>query len=171
MNNKVIKFLIIFGILAANIGCDQVTKYYAQKKLKNSDAVYVLGTYVVLTYAENNGGFMGKLSKLPKPARLIFLIVFPILIIVALFLYIFKQKKLTTWQIIALSTLVAGGISNVTDRIINNEYVIDFMNIGIGKIRSGIFNFADLSILCGIALFLFIQYKKEKIKKTTSVET
>jgi len=36
------------------------------------------------------------------------------------------------------------------DRIFNEGRVIDFMNIGIGSLRTGIFNVADIAITLGV---------------------
>ena len=53
---------------------------------------------------------------------------------------------------------LAGGLSNLVDRIAMGS-VIDFLNIGIGPIRTGIFNVADVAIMAGIALLLVDQYR------------
>ena len=41
---------------------------------------------------------------------------------------------------------LAGGLSNLTDRIAIGS-VIDFLNVGIGPLRTGIFNVADVAIM------------------------
>jgi signal peptidase II len=46
---------------------------------------------------------------------------------------------------------VAGGISNLADRVIRGS-VVDFMNVGVGPLRTGIFNVADLAIMAGALL-------------------
>jgi signal peptidase II len=32
--------------------------------------------------------------------------------------------------------------------------VVDFLNVGIGSLRTGVFNVADMAIMAGVALFL-----------------
>jgi len=39
--------------------------------------------------------------------------------------------------------LFSGGISNFYDRVSNNDAVVDYLNIGIESLRTGIFNIAD----------------------------
>ena len=51
-------------------------------------------------------------------------------------------------------------MGNLIDRIMNQGAVIDFMNIGIGPIRTGVFNVADLAILAGIFIFAVFYAKK-----------
>ena len=48
------------------------------------------------------------------------------------------------------------------DRILFGGYVTDFMNFGIGSLRTGILNFADMSITFGAILLIFVQYFKER---------
>ena len=52
--------------------------------------------------------------------------------------------------------MVGGGFGNLIDRIFNEGRVIDFVNIGIGSLRTGLFNKADISITLGEVWFLFV---------------
>jgi signal peptidase II len=47
-------------------------------------------------------------------------------------------------------------LSNLIDRIVYDGRVIDFLNIGIGPLRTGIFNIADMAIT-GAAVFLVVE--------------
>jgi signal peptidase II len=44
---------------------------------------------------------------------------------------------------------LAGGIGNLLGRLSNNGLVTDFINIGIGQLRTGVFNVADMAITFG----------------------
>ena len=46
------------------------------------------------------------------------------------------------------------GLGNLLDRLFNGFRVIDFMNFGIGNLRTGILNVADLSITFGVIIFI-----------------
>jgi signal peptidase II len=46
---------------------------------------------------------------------------------------------------------VAGGASNLLDRLAFGR-VIDFINVGLGSVRTGIFNVADMAIMLGAAV-------------------
>ena len=48
----------------------------------------------------------------------------------------------------------AGGVGNLVDCIVRNGHVIDFMNLGLGPVRTGIFNVADVQIMVGLGLLL-----------------
>lgn len=51
--------------------------------------------------------------------------------------------------------MLSGGLGNLLDRIMNDGRVIDFMNLGIGPLRTGIFNVADVCITIGVVLLIF----------------
>lgn len=57
--------------------------------------------------------------------------------------------------VVAWSLVLSGGLGNLVDRIINDGRVIDFMNIGIGSLRTGIFNVADVCITVGVVVLIF----------------
>jgi signal peptidase II len=40
------------------------------------------------------------------------------------------------------------------DRLMDKGRVTDFLNVGIGSMRTGIFNFADMAILGGVVLLM-----------------
>jgi signal peptidase II len=48
--------------------------------------------------------------------------------------------------------VAAGGLGNLWDRLVAGGLVIDFLNLGIGPLRTGIFNVADLAIVAGVVL-------------------
>jgi len=52
-----------------------------------------------------------------------------------------------------MALFVAGGASNLIDRV-TYGMVIDFMNVGIGSLRTGIFNVADMAIMLGAGILL-----------------
>lgn len=148
------------AIIAANIGCDQTTKFYARVFLKDRGTYQVLGDFFILRYAENNGAFLGLFSPLPKSVRIVLLVLAPSFVMMILAFYVFRTGNIPVLQIVSLCCIIGGGISNISDRIFNNENVVDFMNVGIGSIRSGVLNFADLSIVIGLAGICFMYYNR-----------
>jgi signal peptidase II len=45
-------------------------------------------------------------------------------------------------------------MSNLVDRLLYGGRVTDFLNVGIGSLRTGIFNLADMAILAGALLLV-----------------
>jgi signal peptidase II len=62
----------------------------------------------------------------------------------------------------ALALVLAGGSSNLVDRFVNDGYVVDFINIGAGPIRTGIFNVADAAIAAGVLLILVHSWRRRQ---------
>jgi len=152
MNNK--RILWIAGISLFVVAFDQITKTIAQETLRGRMAKIYWNDFFRFQYAENNGGMLGFGSGLPDEIRFIGLTILPSLLLVALLAYLIFNRHLTMLQTVALSAIFGGGLSNILDRILNSGLVVDFMNMGIGSVRTGIFNVADVAIMCGLGLML-----------------
>jgi signal peptidase II len=69
-----------------------------------------------------------------------------------------------TWSspaLVGLSLFVAGGASNLADRVARGS-VIDFLNVGLGPLRTGIFNVADMAVLLGLFILAIAQARSDK---------
>jgi signal peptidase II len=115
-----------------------------------------------LSYAENTGGFLSVGETLPAWLRTVLFTVatgvFLVLLVVAAW-----RSRWQQWRTVAISLFVAGGFSNWVDRLLDGK-VVDFLNVGIGGVRTGIFNVADVAIMVGVALFLFAASKAARSK-------
>jgi len=165
------KFYLIALILFTSIGCDQVSKNIAKNSLANSPPMSYLGETFRLQYAENTGAFLGLGSGLSKTTRFLLFTFLSGGLLIALFFYTIKSRDLQRKHIFALSLILGGGISNMIDRVFNDGKVIDFMNMGIGSLRTGIFNMADVLIMVGMASILLFNYQSHKEKKSPSEVT
>jgi signal peptidase II len=83
--------------------------------------------------------------------------------LVALLGYTLFSKSVTSSAIFAFALLLSGGVGNLIDRLMYDGYVIDFINIGIGPLRTGIFNVADIAVTAGV-LILLVDSLHEKNK-------
>lgn len=163
MEKGIIRILVVLGIVFINVGCDQVTKQAAREQLQNQAVHTFLGDMFILRYVENTGAFLSLGSDLSEGSRYWILQIFPVVMLLGLFFYVLLSSSLNRWQIIAFSFIIGGGISNIYDRLLYN-FVVDFMNMGIGDVRTGIFNFADVSIMIGLFMMLPFIFRKEKAK-------
>jgi signal peptidase II len=57
-------------------------------------------------------------------------------------------------QALGLALVAGGGLGNLVDRFRLRGYVIDFMNLGLGPVRTGVFNVADVAIVAGVILLV-----------------
>lgn len=163
---KITKNQSIILLIASTIAIDQISKIIVRANLVPYHESEIIGTYFTLHNVENTGAFLGMGSDLSPTIKLIFLLILPVIVLGYLIYYIFKNKEMDTYGLIALSCIAGGGIANVFDRIVYGS-VTDFLHINLGGIfRTGIFNFADLFVTSGMIILLigsFIHRKKEKI--------
>jgi signal peptidase II len=138
---------------------DEVTKRLAVHYLGNGEFHSYWGDTFRLELSENNGAFLSLGSNLPPALRFWLLTVGLGLSLFCLFAYIFRSQALSSRSIAGLTLICTGGLSNWLDRLLFGGYVIDFMNVGIGSLRSGIFNVADLLIEAGAILVLLDMYR------------
>ena len=135
------------------VGCDQLTKSVVRAHLALGEGQSFMGDTIRLTHAENPGAFLSIGESLPDDIRsMIFIAGVGLLSLAALLAALFA-RDLGRWQVVALSLIAGGGIGNWIDRLINEGRVTDFLNVGIGSMRTGIFNVADMVLLAGVALF------------------
>jgi signal peptidase II len=66
---------------------------------------------------------------------------------------------------LGVALFVAGGASNLLDRITYGK-VVDFMNVGLGPLRTGIFNVADMAIMLGAAIVVVVGYRSDGREQT-----
>lgn len=150
--------LLLCLLLAGTAGCDRVTKHFAVTTLAGMPGQSYLGDTFRLDYYENSGGFLSAgATWRPETRTVVFQSANGIFLLGTLILAVRYQ-----WSRLAAAGLilfVAGGMSNLIDRVTIGS-VIDFMTIGIGSFRTGIFNVADVAILAGVALLLTEHYRK-----------
>jgi signal peptidase II len=158
--NQIILTLII---LASNILLDRITKILATYYLEGKDAIYLFYNTVILKYAENTGAFLSVGSEWPDYAKYIALIIIPILVcLYGLYYCAFKLTDKKT--VIVFVCIIGGGLGNLIDRLFNNFTVVDFLNFGIGSLRTGILNVADMSVTFGVIYLIIEQIKGNRLR-------
>ncbi len=152
--------IVLLAIVLTCVGCDQATKTLATRHLAGGETLSFLGGTVRLEYAENTGSFLGLGSSLPSVVRFW---VFTVLVGVGLFallVYLIRARRLRRGQAVLLGLIFAGGLGNLLDRALFG-FVRDFMIVGVGDLRTGVFNLADFAITTG-ALLLLLQLRKDE---------
>jgi signal peptidase II len=154
------KLLILFLLLFVCVGCDQSTKYTAKYFLEGRQTLSYMGDIFRLSYTKNTGAFLGLGAGMPEKLRFVLLVVLASIFLIGFLIIVIRSNKLDTLVVSSSALIIGGGLGNMIDRIINRGAVIDFMNIGIGPFRTGIFNVADLAIMAG-SLMLAVFYAKK----------
>ena len=122
----------------------------------------LLGDTIRLSYAENPGGFLSTGAGLPAPIRAWVFAALAIVAVMALFAVAVRNRSIDRLQLVAASLLIAGGVGNIIDRVLYGV-VRDFLNVGVGSVRTGVFNVADFAITVASALVL-IRFWKERAR-------
>ena len=151
---RLCRFAVVILILVSGIGCDQMTKHVARESLAASPPVSLLNDFVRFEYTENLGAFLGLGSDLPSEGRFLLLVIFASTSLLLALALMIRVRDLGLGTLIGVSLLASGGMGNLVDRIFNDGAVVDFVRLGTGRIRTGIFNLADVAIMAGAAMVL-----------------
>ena len=143
---------VLLVLLVGTVGCDWVTKRVAADVLSESAPRTFVNGMIRLEYAENTGGFLGLGSSWSPRARTAVFSLGNTVLLLVLIVVAYREG----WSgpgLAGVTLFVAGGASNLFDRIAQGS-VIDFLNVGVGSLRTGIFNVADVAIMLGMILAL-----------------
>jgi signal peptidase II len=164
MLTKIGMRLALLIVIVTTIGCDRVTKHVATQALPGKPTQSFLLDTVRIGYAENTGGFLNLGTNLPPIARTAVFTVGTGIALGALIVVAF-YSRLSPLRALGLALFIAGGASNWLDRVFHGS-VVDFLNIGIGWLRTGVFNVADVAIMIGAALFVLAEFRRERRSST-----
>jgi signal peptidase II len=143
-------------VLLACVGCDHAAKHVAEQWLGETGGVALLGGIVRFQLVANPGAFLSLGEHLPETIRHLVLIGFVPLMLVSIGWLLFRSPHATRGQIVAFGLIAGGGLANWLDRVRDDGAVTDFVSLGLGQLRTGIFNVADLAIVAGLCVFLLV---------------
>ena len=118
-----------------------------------------------LQFSENAGGFMSLGRGLPGSVRFWLLIIGVGVALTGMLQFVLFSREMDRFSVIAASLIVGGGFSNLLDRLYNDGLVVDFLNAGIGHVRTGIFNLADVAIMVGSGMLVYWSLFVIKLKR------
>jgi signal peptidase II len=150
--------IALLVLVTMTVGCDRVSKHFASSLAGEPRRSFLADT-VRLEYAENAGAFLGLGDDWSPAVQTAVFTVGTGLILCGMIAAAFRFR-LSGPALVGLALYLAGGASNMVDRVVRGS-VIDFMNVGVGPLRTGIFNVADVAILVGVGIFVFTQRHHE----------
>ena len=154
--------VLVLFIAGLNFTADRLTKIYALEHIRGEGTIRVVGDVFIMHYAENDGAFLGLGGNLPAPLKMFLLVLMPSVIVGLAVFYTAFHPSMPMSQLICLASVIGGGAGNLWDRIFNDGIVIDFLNFGIGNLRTGILNVADLSVTFGAVIFVILQLSADR---------
>ena len=150
--------LTLFFLFLTLVILDQITKALVINFFDLYDSVVLL-PIVNLTFVVNYGFAFGLLN---NPSLNQILVSLVILAIIIYFLYLLIKTQDKIFQL-TLTLILAGALGNFVDRIFRG-FVIDFIDIYIGKYHWPAFNIADSCITVGfVVLMINILFLNKKL--------
>lgn len=144
---------------------DFATKWLALRMLRPYEQLSYLGDTVRLDLVENTGGFLGLGAGWPPALRFAIFVLSCAVLLAVLISVAWGRHRPPPAEVWGLALMIGGGAANWVDRLFGDG-VIDFMNVGIGGLRTGIFNVADMALMLGAALAAFPMLFHRDAKKT-----
>jgi signal peptidase II len=161
---KGMKILLFCFCSLMLISWDRTSKELAKEHLKDKEPISYFHNTVRLEYVENTGAAMSLGDNLSRTASFWLLSILPLAFLLGMFVYtIKKSNELDLLTLSAIALVFAGGMGNIIDRLLFDRHVTDFMNIGFGNLRTGIFNFADICVTSGAIIFLVFYKRTSKV--------
>lgn len=163
-----IKYLLLAAISGAIVTADQAVKMYVYTRFMLHESIAVVPNFFDITYIRNQGAAFGFLQDAHPMFRELFFLSMPpiaLLIILAILRGVLESDR---WTIVSLSMVFGGAIGNYIDRL-RFGYVVDFLDFHIRDVYHWpAFNIADMAIVCGVGILLFLEFTKHREK--TSVK-
>ena len=147
------------ALAALAIGAaDLVTKWVVRTSLAQYQQVELVGDYLRLTYIYNPGAAFG--IYLGPYSRPIFLIL-GILALVVIVAMLVRGPDGDRARVVALSAILGGALGNLANRILIEQGVVDWIDVGVGSMRWPVFNLADIAITVGAVLLALSLWREE----------
>lgn len=165
------RFIKVFLLIVGLIVIEQLTKIYAINYTKEAERV-VIENVISFSYLENTGIAFG----LAQGESTNIIIISNIIVIAIIIRFMIVQnKKIGPKTMFLLSMAIAGGLSNLIDRIFRG-HVVDFINLLIIPSYPRC-NLADIFLVVSWFFLIFVFFAKakeelriEKLKENNSNE-
>lgn len=147
-------FLIGILFLLIDIISKQLILYF----MVENQTIQIIPHFFSLTYVKNTGVAFSMLE-----GNILFILLMSV-IVVGVLVYFAKSKENGRLEKICYSMIFGGALGNFLDRILYG-YVIDFFDFTLFGYEMAIFNVADIFIVLGVFLLLFMEFWKGRDKR------
>ena len=164
---KLSRTAFISLLIIVNIAIDQISKFWVRANVEPYSEASIIGDVFTLHNVENTGAFLGMGSDLSPTLKLLLLLILPVIVLGLVVIHIIREKSIDKMSLIGFCCIIGGGIANVYDRFAYGS-VTDFLHLDFGgKLRTGIFNIADMSVTTGMIIILVASFLYRKKKEIT----
>ena len=131
---------------------DLLTKYFVFSVNK---LIVVIKNFFVIEPVKNSGAAFSMFDNMN-----FFLIFVSIVVLIYLLRYI-KYAEVTKLDFISYGLIIGGLLGNLYDRLVFG-YVRDFLSFSFGAFDFAIFNVADMAIVIGVIIYIFLILSRRK---------
>lgn len=150
-------------VLSMSVALDQTTKRVAEQILSDSVIHSFLLDTVRFHFIKNPGAFLGFGAGYSETVKFYLFILLPIIFLVGALVFLWFARDLKLSHRIMITLMVGGGMGNMIDRMIFDGLVTDFLNVGLGPVRTGIFNIADMILMAGAIGLLILGFMEKRV--------
>lgn len=141
------KIILVLSTILVFI--DQIIKYFVTNNLDLLSSIKVIPNFFSITYVRNTGAAFSILS-----GNRWFLVAIGVIVLFAIIIFVILDKKITKYDTISYSLIIAGSLGNLIDRVCYGS-VVDYISFSLFKYNAPIFNFADMCIVIGAFMLLY----------------
>ncbi len=142
------------AVVAILVALDQLTKALVVKKIFLYQKVEVIPGFANLTRVHNRGVIFGALANLEHPVGRLLLTLVSFVALAVVIIYYLKTPAAEKVFKFSFALILAGAVGNLVDRIFRG-YVVDFIDLYLGRHHWPFFNLADSCITLGGLLLIF----------------
>jgi signal peptidase II len=148
---------LFIGLALGIVVVDQVAKALVTRALAPGESVSIVGDLLRIVFGQNTGALFGLFKDNAAMFGLVSLLV------VGLIVAYHARAAASLYLTVTLGFLLGGAIGNMIDRL-RIGYVVDFVDVGIGRTRFYTFNVADSAISLAILLLLIAALRPSLIE-------
>jgi signal peptidase II len=145
---------IVFAIAAAVVLIDRITKHIVSRQLPFGEVHTVIPGIFRISDVHNTGAAFSMFAESASPATVRkILIAFSVIAVIIIFAMLWRVGRTLTISSTALALILGGAFGNLYDRL-RYTFVVDFLEVHIGRYHWPDFNVADSCIVIGACLLL-----------------
>lgn len=129
---------------------DQLIKLLVLNTMYLYQSIKIIPNFLYITYVENDGCAFS----IFEGGRWFFVIM-GIMTLILLFKFIFEDTKVSRFDTLCYSMVTSGIVGNLIDRIFHGK-VIDYVDFHLFGYDAPVFNFADVCIVIGALMIIYI---------------